>query len=1464
MTPEFRSAIFSWKYDEVKDGPMDTCIPLQLQKLFGYLQLSNQKSADTVGLTTSFGWTGRDVFQQQDVQELFRVLFDALEDAFKDTSLGNIIDQIYAGEMIDYVRCIDIDYESERADKFLDLSFAIIPFGKKKSLSSLNQCIKMYLRPEILDGDNQYYAEPVERKVDAIKGIKVRRLPYVMAIHLKRFVFDFTGDNVVQKKINDVVKFPMVLDMNRYVSKKRRAESLVAEEDDDDDAADQEHRRQINHDEFEEFLQEQITILREHASLRDEKNTTKNHSGGHSNDQEDVDEEEEDLDAIEHVPDLVDSLGKKSPDQLLEETKIKEMELLETTCFATREELLQLVDTRGEWIYELYAVLIHSGAITGGHYYAYIKDLSSMKWYNFNDSHVSEIQEKDVQEAWGKVLYTSTGSTHSYNAQSSYSSWYDINSYGSASYGSSNYKAKTSTTTFSGANAYMLMYRKVSRDPCLETGAVGISNEFPSDAMIPDYIHEAVKRESEEYQAKLKEEEERRKQLSVTIYWKRELNYIQMKSSDRLTALLDKLWKRFNLIYEPEFEDILAKAKAKHPPAPDVDGDLLSEDIEVPCPYDRIRLRSYLHTSGIKYEAHEVTGASDERTLQDHGIGAYRQYIFEIRSLDEEFEEYIQGGINLNIYLYRKEIKSFSEPVQLNVKPNSSLIDLKMKIHAIFSKKKLMNYPIEQMRLMRPQRSYNMRPSTIDILDNNQLALSEGYRISYQDKIYVEERESNSTQPIASSPSISYGFADIDLDAESEAYRVLYNSLFELKIMHNIPYKTHPCYENNAMTTPMIVDSRWTVTKLREEMANVLNSARLSLPAAGDGLMEEDDPVAVVLDKSRIRMFLHYADGREFRNDGELRQEGVYDNCKVFVSIGYVAPPNHFVLRFNLYAPRCHDGLTRREQYVHSLHFINQTYLASASESSSTLPIEEEMVNIDLENQQQQPEHQHQPVQESIVDKFSAKIAQQETKYRQHDASDVAGYDGGDSENDSSDSIVDGLSNIKITKQKTPLTGKKASPSSSILPSNENTSSQIEPPNDDSDRLDRVPPIDDSWTPVKVDEEIQPSNFAAVVISNDVDKAELVNIPIDSIFACDDSLVDTIRQELAAKLSPIISKLLQSDFLEAFGLQSFSSSSTGSIEIPFHRIRIRESQENVPGKIIRDGATFRQQGVYVTSNKTWMVQILSEAEAKHDTSLHPIDGDDVQVTVMKWQRPTWSLSEKIEYVFRGELRVQEVCQQLAIIYGIRPVSNMHMLLIKSYNKVHLSDLNQHMLRELYRSWTNHSSDTRRLKDLSNLDFKLRHGDIILLQDITEPLKELTPQDRLSLQYVEEASRSIYGTGNYHGYGGRYDPVYSYAPTSVTSSNDPLTSPIKGKTSSHSPVVGIKIKTQKDRLKQSAVDANGITSPTNELSGNKNNTEHQLPSTVITDESMQEAFQCADDAEFNKQGGVALFADLAEL
>ncbi|KAJ8458085.1 hypothetical protein OPV22_031011 [Ensete ventricosum] len=56
-------------------------------------------------------------------------------------------------------------------------------------------------------------------------------------------------------------------------------------------------------------------------------------------------------------------------------------------------------------IYELYALSNHYGSMASGHYTAHIKLLDEIRWYNFDDSHISPINEEDVKSAAAYVLF---------------------------------------------------------------------------------------------------------------------------------------------------------------------------------------------------------------------------------------------------------------------------------------------------------------------------------------------------------------------------------------------------------------------------------------------------------------------------------------------------------------------------------------------------------------------------------------------------------------------------------------------------------------------------------------------------------------------------------------------------------------------------------------------------------------------------------------------------------------------------------------------------------------------------------------------------------------------------------------------------------------------------------------------------------------------------------------------------
>ncbi|XP_050388033.1 ubiquitin carboxyl-terminal hydrolase 5 isoform X1 [Argentina anserina] len=59
----------------------------------------------------------------------------------------------------------------------------------------------------------------------------------------------------------------------------------------------------------------------------------------------------------------------------------------------------------GQQLYELYALTNHYGNMGSGHYTAHIKLLDEDRWYSFDDSHISPINEEDVKSPAAYVLF---------------------------------------------------------------------------------------------------------------------------------------------------------------------------------------------------------------------------------------------------------------------------------------------------------------------------------------------------------------------------------------------------------------------------------------------------------------------------------------------------------------------------------------------------------------------------------------------------------------------------------------------------------------------------------------------------------------------------------------------------------------------------------------------------------------------------------------------------------------------------------------------------------------------------------------------------------------------------------------------------------------------------------------------------------------------------------------------------
>ncbi|RLN17390.1 ubiquitin carboxyl-terminal hydrolase 26 [Panicum miliaceum] len=89
---------------------------------------------------------------------------------------------------------------SSKIEDFYELELNI------KGLNNLEESLDDYFSQEELDGENQYFCESCQKRVDATRCIKLRSFPPVINIQLKRYVF--LPKTTTKKKISSTFRFP--------------------------------------------------------------------------------------------------------------------------------------------------------------------------------------------------------------------------------------------------------------------------------------------------------------------------------------------------------------------------------------------------------------------------------------------------------------------------------------------------------------------------------------------------------------------------------------------------------------------------------------------------------------------------------------------------------------------------------------------------------------------------------------------------------------------------------------------------------------------------------------------------------------------------------------------------------------------------------------------------------------------------------------------------------------------------------------------------------------------------------------------------------------------------------------------------------------------------------------------------------------------------------------------------------
>ncbi|XP_066355469.1 ubiquitin carboxyl-terminal hydrolase 26-like isoform X2 [Miscanthus floridulus] len=209
MNISFRTGIFSLELEVLKKHPVLD----QLSRLFAQLHSSKMAFIDSAPFIKALEL---DNGVQQDSHEFLTLFLSLLEQSLSHSKVPGartIVQHLFCGRVSHVTRCSSCGKDSAASSKmedFYELELNI------KGLNNLEESLNDYFSKEALDGENQYFCESCQKRVNATRCIKLRSLPPVVNFQLKRYVF--LPKTTTKKKISSTFSFPRQLDLGKRLS----------------------------------------------------------------------------------------------------------------------------------------------------------------------------------------------------------------------------------------------------------------------------------------------------------------------------------------------------------------------------------------------------------------------------------------------------------------------------------------------------------------------------------------------------------------------------------------------------------------------------------------------------------------------------------------------------------------------------------------------------------------------------------------------------------------------------------------------------------------------------------------------------------------------------------------------------------------------------------------------------------------------------------------------------------------------------------------------------------------------------------------------------------------------------------------------------------------------------------------------------------------------------------------------
>ncbi|PVV03650.1 hypothetical protein BB560_001852 [Smittium megazygosporum] len=110
---------------------------------------------------------------------------------------------LFQGEITNETTCLTCENVTNRDESFMDLSVDI------ENNTSVTNCLRQFASGEILSRENKFYCEKCGALQEAERRTRLKRLPNILALHLKRFKYSESIGNYT--KLNYRVNYPLNL-----------------------------------------------------------------------------------------------------------------------------------------------------------------------------------------------------------------------------------------------------------------------------------------------------------------------------------------------------------------------------------------------------------------------------------------------------------------------------------------------------------------------------------------------------------------------------------------------------------------------------------------------------------------------------------------------------------------------------------------------------------------------------------------------------------------------------------------------------------------------------------------------------------------------------------------------------------------------------------------------------------------------------------------------------------------------------------------------------------------------------------------------------------------------------------------------------------------------------------------------------------------------------------------------------